>query len=64
MTGLERWKEDEKKRIEEADIRVASNSIWYRIDKCKYCKYHVNKMCIKDRACVEGIIGYLESEGR
>ena len=69
MTGLEKWKKDEMGKIEKADLRVALNSIWYRIDKCKYCKYHINKECIKGmkaRAmdCLDGMTEYLEGEVR
>lgn len=76
MTGLERYKEEELKRLEyklgKGVARVASD-IYIRMYKCAYCKYYneKSKTCLKDKhlgkdleasVCLEGITEYLESE--
>lgn len=76
MTGLEKYKEEELKRLEyklgKGVARVASD-IYIRMYKCAYCKYYneKSKTCLKDKhlgkdleasVCLEGITEYLESE--
>ena len=76
MTGLEKWEEEEKKRIEcklkQGVVRIATD-IYVKMYKCAYCKYYdeKSKTCLKDKdlgkdldafVCLEGIKEYLESE--
>lgn len=76
MTGLEKYKEEELKRLEyklgKGVARVATD-IYIRMYKCAYCKYYneKSKTCLKDKhlgkdleasVCLEGITEYLESE--
>lgn len=70
MTGLEKWEEEERAYIEKVikggKHRVAVE-IYANMWKCKYCKYHKNKGCLKGKdleasVCLEGITEYLESE--
>ena len=77
MTGLEKWEEEERKRLEhklkQGVVRIATD-IYIKMYKCAYCKYYneKSKTCLKDKhlgkdleasVCLEGIIEYLESEG-
>ena len=76
MTGLEKWEEEEKRRMEcklkQGVVRIAAD-IYIKMYKCAYCKYYdkKSKTCLKDKdldkdleasVCIEGITGYLESE--
>ena len=76
MTGLEKWEEEERKRLEhklkQGVVRVATD-IYIKMYKCAYCKYYneKSKTCLKDKhlgkdveasVCLEGITEYLESE--
>lgn len=71
MTGLEKWEEEEKKRLEhklkQGTTRIATE-IYIKMYKCAYCKYYKDKMCLKGSkdieasVCLEGITEYLESE--
>ena len=76
MTGLEKYKEEELKRLEyklgKGVVRIATD-IYIRMYKCAYCKYYneKSKTCLKDKdlgkdldafVCIEGITEYLESE--
>ena len=62
MIGLEKYKNDKLKELENIDINRATNDIWHTINKCKYCKYHISKFCVKEDYCWEGIYKYLEEE--
>ena len=76
MTGLEKYKEEELKRLEyklgKGVVRIATD-IYIRMYKCAYCKYYneKSKTCLKDKdlgkdldafVWLEGITEYLESE--
>ena len=76
MTGLEKWEEEERKRLEhklKQGVARVSSDIYIRMYKCAYCKYYnkKSKTCLKDKhlgkdleasVCLEGITEYLESE--
>ena len=59
-TGLEKWKEDRTSEITKTNIDQATNEIYHLVYKCKYCKYHNGKDCLRDNASWEGIHSYLK----
>lgn len=60
MTGLEKWKEHQHKKIDNATVEEALGIIYeIELDDCDWCKY---EFPICNNECEKGIWAYLESE--
>ena len=66
MKNLDKYKQDRIKEIEKMKLNKAIEEISLTVHKCKYCKYHKRKVCIRgvteNYICMDGIREYLEKE--
>ena len=65
MKNLDKYKKEQTKKIEKLTLTKAVEEIVLTVNKCKYCKYHKQKVCLRGTTetyiCMEGIKEYLKN---